>query len=97
LRRQEYQVTSVPTRPTTLRERGAASFQAALAAALTAGLADALAADDHARMVSIVNRGFAEGNPQLGCELLCRAMAAVGTTRTWTVQLAPLATVRQRS
>lgn len=81
----------------TLRDKGAASFHAALAAVLTAGLDDALEAGDHPRAVSFINRGFAEGNPQLGCDLLCRAMAKVGTARTWTVQLAPLAQVRQRS
>lgn len=81
----------------TLREKGAHSFRAALAAALTAGLDDALAAGDHPRAVRFVNRGFAEGGPELGCELLCRAMAAVGSARTWTVQLAPLARVEPRS
>ena len=80
----------------TLRERGADSFHAALAAVLTAGLDNALEAGDHARAVSIVNRGFAEGTPQLGCDLLCRAIAVVGTARTWKVQLAPLTHVHQR-
>lgn len=78
----------------TLREKGADSFHAALAGALTAGLEDALATGDHDRAVSFINRGFAEGSPQLGCDLLCRAMAVVGTARTWTVQMAP---PRQRS
>lgn len=81
----------------TLRERGADSFHAALAAVLTAGLEDALEAGDHPRAISFINRGFAEGSPQLGCDLLCRAMAVVGTARTWTVQLAPLTRVRQRA
>jgi hypothetical protein len=81
----------------TLREKGADSFHAALAAVLTAGLEDALEADDHARAISFINRGFAEGTPQLGCDLLCRAISVVGTARTWTVQLAPLIDVRQRS
>jgi hypothetical protein len=81
----------------TLREKGADSFHAALAAVLTAGLDDALEAGDHPRAISFINRGFAEGTPQLGCELLCRAIAVVGAARTWTVQLAPLTYVRQRS
>ncbi|MBG0564035.1 hypothetical protein [Actinoplanes aureus] len=80
----------------TLRERGADSFQAALAAVLTAGLENALEAGDHPKAVNFINRGFAEGTPQLGCELLCRAIAVVGTARTWTVQLAPPTQVRQR-
>ncbi|GAB3334117.1 hypothetical protein RMN56_30410 [Micromonospora halotolerans] len=89
-------VSSSPLRePTkTLREKGADSFHAALAAVLAAGLEKALEAGDHPRAISFINRGFAEGSPQLGCDLLCRAMAVVGTARTWTVQLAPL---RQRS
>ncbi|GHJ43183.1 hypothetical protein Cs7R123_05250 [Catellatospora sp. TT07R-123] len=74
----------------TLRERGADSFHASLAAVLATGLEHALEAGDHSRAVSIINRGFAEGSPELGCELLCRAMAVVGTARTWTVQLASL-------
>lgn len=84
-------LTSAPSRvPTkTLREKGADSFHAALAAALTAGLEDALEAGDHPRAISFINRGFAEGSPQLGCDLLCRAIAVVGTTRTWTVQMRP--------
>jgi hypothetical protein len=73
----------------TLREKGADSFHAALAGILANGLEDALAAGDHPRAVSFINRGFAEGSPELGCELLCRAMAVVGTARTWTVQMAP--------
>jgi hypothetical protein len=81
----------------TLREKGADSFHAALAGILAAGLEDALQAGDHPRAVSIINRGFAEGSPQLGCDLLCRAMAVVGAARTWTVQIAPLDRVRQRS
>jgi hypothetical protein len=81
----------------TLRERGADSFQAALAAVLAAGLEEALAAGDHPRAISFINRGFAEGSPQLGCELLCRASAVIGTARTWTVQLTPLSAGRQTS
>lgn len=80
----------------TLREREADRFHAALAAVLAAGLEHALEAGDHAKAVSFINRGFAEGSPQLGCDLLCRAIAVVGTARTWTVQLAPLTRVRQR-
>lgn len=74
----------------TLRERGADSFHAALAAVLATGLETALEAGDHPRAIGFINRGFAEGSPQLGCDLLCRAIAVVGTARTWTVQLAPL-------
>ncbi|MEE6262785.1 hypothetical protein [Plantactinospora sonchi] len=77
-------------RAKTLREKGADSFHAVLAGVLAAGLEDALQAGDHARAISLINRGFAEGSPQLGCDLLCRAMTVVGTARTWTVQLAPL-------
>jgi hypothetical protein len=80
----------------TLREKGADSFHAALAAVLAAGLEDALAAGDHAQAVNFINRGFAEGTPQLGCDLLCRAIAVVGTARTWTVQIAPVTQARQR-
>lgn len=80
----------------TLREKGAESFHAALAAVLAAGLDAALEAGDHPRAISLINRGFAEGTPQLGCDLLCRAIAVVGAARTWTVQLAPLNHVRQR-
>ncbi|MET0414988.1 MAG: hypothetical protein ABW022_03070 [Actinoplanes sp.] len=91
--------TSSPLREPikTLREKGADSFHAALAAALVTSLDVALEAGDHPRAVSIINRGFAEGNPQLGCDLLCRAIAVVGTARTWTVQLAPQTDARQRS
>ncbi|MEU4215169.1 hypothetical protein [Actinoplanes sp. NPDC026623] len=81
----------------TLREKGADSFHAALAAVLAAGLEDALQTGDHPRAISLINRGFAEGTPQLGCDLLCRAIQVVGAARTWTVQLAPLTSVRQRS
>jgi len=81
----------------TLREKAAHSFNAALAAVLVAGLEEALAAGDHPRAINLINRGFAEGSPQLGCDLLCRAMAVVGTARTWTVQLAPLTKVETRS
>jgi hypothetical protein len=81
----------------TLREKGAESFHAALAAALTAGMENALAAGDHPRAVSFINRGFAEGSPQMGCELLCRAISIVGAARTWTVQIAPVTSVPQRS
>ena len=77
----------------TLREKGAASFHAALAGVLTAGLEAALEAGDHPKAISFINRGFAEGSPQLGCDLLCRAIAVVGTARTWTVRLAPLTSV----
>jgi hypothetical protein len=80
----------------TLREKGADSFHAALAAVLATALEDALSAGDHARAISLINRGFAEGTPQLGCDLFCRAIAVVGAARTWTVQLAPLNHVRQR-
>jgi phage FluMu protein gp41 len=81
----------------TLRQRGADSFHAALAAVLTAGLNDALDAGDHPKAISIINRGFAEGSPQMGCDLLCRAITVVGAARTWTVQLAPLTRVPERS
>ena len=81
----------------TLREKSADSFQAALAAVLVTGLEEALLAGDHPRAVALINRGFAEGSPQLGCDLLCRAIAAVGAARTWTVQLAPPSRVGQRS
>jgi hypothetical protein len=73
----------------TLREKGADSFHAALAGVLANALENALAIGDHEKAVNIVNRGFAEGNPQLGCDLLHRAMSVVGTARTWTVALAP--------
>jgi hypothetical protein len=78
------------------REKRADSFHAALVAALTTGLEDALAAGDHPRAVGFINRGFAEGDPELGCDLLRRAIAVVGPARTWTVQIAPLTHVRQR-
>ncbi len=81
----------------TLREKGADSFHAVLAGLLTAGLVDALEAGDHEKAILFINRGFAEGSPQLGCELLCRAIESVGAARTWTVQLAPLTRVPQRS
>jgi hypothetical protein len=81
----------------TLREKGADSFHAALASVLTTALDDALEAGDHPRAISLINRGFAEGTPQVGCDLLCRAITVVGAARTWTVQLAPLNQVRQRS
>ncbi|GAA4934328.1 hypothetical protein [Actinoplanes utahensis] len=90
-------MSTPPTSAKSFREKGAAGFHAALAAVLTTALESALEEGDHARVVTLVNRGFAEGSPELGCELLCRAMASVGTARTWTVQLAPLAQVRQRS
>ena len=86
---------SEPTK--TPREKQADGFQAALAAVLAAGLASALEAGDHPRAISFINRGFAEGSPQLGCDLLCQAIAVVGGARTWTVQLAPLAHVPQRT
>jgi hypothetical protein len=78
------------------RERRADSFHAALATALTTGLDNALAAGDHPRAIGFINRGFAEGDPELGCDLLRRAIAVVGPARTWTVQIAPLTHVRQR-
>jgi hypothetical protein len=81
----------------TLREKGADSFHAALAAVLTAGLENALEAGDHPKAISFINRGFAEGSPQLGCDLLCRAITVVGAARTWTVQLSPLTRVPQQS
>lgn len=81
----------------TLRQRGADSFHAALAAVLTAGLDEALEAGDHLKAIAFINRGFAEGSPQLGCDLLCRAITVVGAARTWTVQLAPLTRVPERS
>jgi hypothetical protein len=81
----------------TLREKGADSFHAALAAVLAAGLEAALEAGDHPKAISFINRGFAEGSPQLGCDLLCRAITVVGAARTWTVQLAPLNRVPRQS
>jgi len=95
-------MTLVSTPPTvrkpfkTPREKEADSFQAVLASVLGAGLEDALAEGDHARAVSLINRGFAEGDPQLGCDLLCRAIEVVGPARTWTVQIAPPSQLRQR-
>jgi hypothetical protein len=83
--------------PKTLREKGADSFHAVLAGLLTAGLVEALEAGDHDKAINFINRGFAEGSPQLGCELLCRAIESVGAARTWTVQLAPLTRVPQRT
>jgi hypothetical protein len=80
----------------TLREKERESFNAALAGVLSAGLEEALAAGDHPRAVSFINRGFAEGSPQLGCDLLCRAIAVVGAARTWTVQIAPLTRLPQQ-
>ena len=77
----------------TQRERDAESWQAVLATVLTAGLEAALEAGDHPKAIALINRGFAEGSPQLGCTLLCRAMAVVGAARTWTVQMSPLARV----
>lgn len=84
-------ITSTPLREPrkTLRQKGADSFHAALAAVLAGALEDALEQGDHPRAVAVVNRGFAEGSPQLGCELLCRAMTVVGAARTWTVQMRP--------
>jgi hypothetical protein len=72
-----------------LREREADRYHAVLATILATGLADALEAGDHAKAVGIINRGLAEGTPQLGCDLLRQAMATVGAARTWTVQIAP--------
>ncbi len=74
-----------------LRERGADSFHAALGAVLWTGILAAIEADDHPRVVVLINRAFAEGTPELGCDLLRQAMQAVGSTRTWTVQMAPRA------
>ncbi|MDI6105856.1 hypothetical protein QLQ12_45525 [Actinoplanes sp. NEAU-A12] len=80
----------------TLREKATDRFHAALAGVLAAGIEDALAAGDHARAVSLINRGFAEGSPELGCELLYQAIAVVGAARTWTVQIAPQTQVPHR-
>ncbi len=74
-----------------LRERGADSFHAALSAVLWTAIMAALEADDHPRVVVLINRAFAEGTPEMGCELLRKTMLAVGGTRTWTVQMAPRA------
>ncbi|GAA2660337.1 hypothetical protein [Paractinoplanes durhamensis] len=87
---------STVTAPKTLREKGADSFHAVLGTVLTAALDAALEAGDHPKAITIINRGFAEGTPQLGCALLCRAIEVVGAARTWTVQLAPQTTIRQR-
>lgn len=81
---------SVSPRGKTLREKSADSFNAALTTVLTTALENALGAGDHEKAVAIVNRGFAEGSPELGCDLLHRAMSVVGTARTWSVRLAPL-------
>ena len=90
-------MVTTPTVPAkSLRQKGADNFHAALASVLAAGLENALEAGDHPRAISYINRGFAEGTPQLGCDLLCRAIAVVGAARTWTVQLTPLTHLRQR-
>lgn len=81
----------------TFRQKGADSYHAALAGVLTGALEDALRTGDHPRAVQLINRGFAEGTPQLGCDLLCRAIAVVGAARTWTVQLAPQSRTGQRT
>ena len=75
------------------REKEADGYHAALARVLANGLAESLEAGDQARAVSFINRGFAEGSPQMGCDLLCQAIAIVGPGRTWTVQIAPLSSV----
>ncbi|MFF5083442.1 hypothetical protein ACFY36_40885 [Actinoplanes sp. NPDC000266] len=90
-------VSPLPQPAPTLREKSAASFHAAVAAALTAGLERALEAGDHEKAIGFINRGFAEGSPELGCDLLCRATAVIGPARTWTVQLAPPSQARRRS
>ena len=79
-----------------LRDRGAANFHAALARVLTVALDEALDAEDHPKAISVINRAFAEGTTEMGCELLCHASEKVGAARTWTVQLAPLNHLRQR-
>lgn len=81
----------------TLREKGLDRFQEVLAAILTAGLEEALAAGDQERVVALINRAFAEGSPQLGCRLLCRASEVVGAARTWTVRISPPSGVSSRS
>ncbi|WP_127503021.1 hypothetical protein [Actinoplanes solisilvae] len=81
---------SAPRVGKTLREKSADSFNSALATVLAAALEDALNSGDHEKAVAIVNRGFAEGSPDLGCDLLHRAISVVGTARTWSVRLAPL-------
>jgi hypothetical protein len=83
--------TTSPGPMKNLRDKEADSFHTVLATILTTGLRDALDAGDHPRAIMFINRGFAEGTPQLGCELLRHAMTVVGTARTWTVQLTPLA------
>lgn len=87
-------MTAVPTtvrEPSkTLREKSADNFHAVLASVLVTALESALDDGDHAKAVAVINRGFAEGRPELGCDLLCRAIAMVGAARTWTVQLAPV-------
>ena len=80
----------------TLREKGADSYHAALTAALNAGLENALEAGDLPKAAGFINRAFAEGDPQMGCDMLRRAMDVVGTARTWTVQVAPLTRMGQR-
>jgi hypothetical protein len=93
-------MTSVSAPPTTslpasrepvknLREREADRYHAVLSTILASGLAEALAEGDHAKAVGFINRGLAEGSPQLGCDLLRQAMDTVGGARTWTVQIAP--------
>jgi hypothetical protein len=77
----------------TPREKSAESYSAALAGVLFKGLAESLAAGDQDKAVSFINRGFAEGSPRLGCDLLCEAIAIVGPGRTWTAQLAPLSRI----
>ncbi|HLL69769.1 MAG TPA: hypothetical protein VK453_29245 [Micromonosporaceae bacterium] len=74
----------------TPREKEVDGFNTVLATILANQLTAALAADDHPRAVGLINRGFAEGSPQMGCALLCQAIAIVGSGRTWTVQIAPL-------
>lgn len=81
----------------TPREKEADGYGAALAAVLSRGLAAALDAGDQARAVAFINRGFAEGSPQLGCDLLCQAISIVGPGRTWTVQIAPLSQNGQKA
>jgi hypothetical protein len=87
--------TRVPTK--NLREKEADSYYAALAGILAAGLAEALEAGDHEAAVGFINRGLAEGTPQLGCDLLHQAMTTVGGARTWTVRIAPAPRSDRRS
>jgi hypothetical protein len=90
-------VSVMPTVTTrNLRDRGAANFHAVLARVLTTALDQALEAGDHPKAISVINRAFAEGTTQMGCDLLCRAGETIGAARTWTVQLAPLNHPRQR-